>query len=84
MRGIEVRITRAWWYDGLRFARKEFPQPDHGEGVEAAVFVELIVDLGFAFWAGFRVDSFLVGGDGHVAVLDAFEVAIGEIRADGW
>ena len=66
----------------LCIAHKKLPEPDHGEGIEGAVFVELFVDLGFALWGGVRVDCFLVGSDGHHSILDAVKVAVGEVRAD--
>ena len=63
---------------------QKIPKSNHGEGVETAVFVELIVDLGFTFWSGVWADGFLIGFDGHVAVLDAIKIAVVEVRADGW
>jgi len=62
---------------------EDLPHPHHGEGVELAVFEELSVNFRFTLRRGNRRDGFLVGFDGHAAVLDAFEVVVGEIRADG-
>ena len=41
------------------------------------------MDLGFALGSGVRLYGFLIGGDGHLAVLDAFQITVVEIRADG-
>ena len=50
--------------------------------VQLAVFEELSVDFLFPFRRGGRRKSFLVGFDGHAAVLDAFEVVVGEVGAN--
>ena len=41
------------------------------------------MDLGFALGGGVRLDGFLIGGDGHLAVLDAFQITVVEIWANG-
>jgi len=64
-------------------ANEKLPHPNHGEGVQCAVFVELIVDFSFAFWCGVRVDGFLVGLDGHVSILNSIKIAVVEVWADG-
>ena len=63
---------------------KYLPDPDHGQGVELAVFVELLAELFFALCGGFRGHGFLIGQLRHVAVLHAVEVIVAKFRAKGW
>ena len=62
---------------------KVLPKLHHGEGVELAVFEKLSVDFLFPLRGGVEGDGFFVALDRHAAVLDSFELIVGQVRDGG-